>query len=69
MSMSLAEFEVKPTRSLSKAQEQRLDRKYLCGDISGGPWSTVASLIKLGYLTADCQLTEKGAHYCYHLHN
>lgn len=70
MQMTFEEFEVAPARTLSAAQERRLNRLHLTGDISGGPWSTVESLLNLDYLTmvvgGKIRMTEKGAHYCHH---
>ena len=69
MKMSFEEFSTPPTRILSKAQERRLNRKYTTGDCGHGSWSTVLTLIRLGYLEetgGNLVVTEKGTHYCHH---
>jgi len=52
---------------LSVAQEKRLNRLFLSGDIGGGAWSTVASLLRLGMIEERNRrlvVTKKGIDYC-----
>jgi hypothetical protein len=69
MEMAFEEFEVAPPRTLSEAEERRLNRKYAAGDFGGGQWKTIESLVKKGFAAVDgnnINLTEAGSHYCFH---
>ena len=69
--MTFAEYEIAPARTLSAAQERRLNRKYCTGDFGGGSYSTIVSLIRLGYVRSEdggkrLVLTESAQHYLSH---
>lgn len=51
---------------MTKIQQERLLRLHLTGD-SGGVWSTMASLLKLGYVATHekhLRVTPKGKAWC-----
>lgn len=66
MDMTFEEFEAVPNRTLSESQERRLNHLHCSGDLGGGRFSTIQSLMDDGYLTQDGKLTEKAAHYIFH---
>lgn len=66
MEMAFEDFAVAPARSLTAAQERRLNHRHCTGDFGRGTFSTIKSLIAAGYVEGDGALTEKAAHYIFH---
>ena len=67
--MPFDEFEQAPVRDLTRAQERRLNWKFVTGDFGRGRFSTIKALSDKGYIEVvrnDLVLTEKAAHYIHH---
>jgi len=69
MEMTFDQFEQAPERTLSVAQERRLNHKHATGDFGGGSFATVQSLVRKGFVAevgGSYVLTERAAHYLFH---